>query len=168
MTKYNIPTNTLILGPWSGKLDNSGDTIELERPDNPNVTDHGNDRALLRRGESRVRRYPPWPASADGAGHSLQRIEPTLFANDPLNWQAGAPTAGQLNPIGPMVDIDGDGLPDAWELANAFDPQFNGGTDNASGDGDNDGANNFHEYVAGTNPHDSQRLPALLTNASGE
>jgi hypothetical protein len=164
-TKYNIPTNILILGPWSGKLDNSGDTIELERPDNPNVSDLGTIVPYYAVEKVAYADTTPWPASADGAGHSLQRIEPTLFANDPLNWQAGAPTAGQLNPIGPMVDIDGDGLPDAWELANAFDPQFNGGTDNASGDGDNDGANNFHEYVAGTNPHDSNDY-LRFTNAS--
>lgn len=164
LARYNIPTNTLILGPWSGKLDNSGDTVELECPDTPNVT------AL----ETVVPYYvvekiayadtAPWPSSADGGGASLQRIEPTLFANDPVNWQAALPTAGSANPAGPAVDLDADGLPDAWELAHALDPQNSG---DADADSDHDGANNTHEHIAGTNPNDPNdylRFTAVSVN----
>jgi hypothetical protein len=155
MARYNIPTNTLILGPWSGKLDNRGDTIELERPDNPNVTVTGTTIPYYAVEKIAYADTLPWPSGADGEGDSLQRLEATLFANDPVNWQAAAPTAAQPNPAGPTVDIDSDGLPDAWELANNLDPQIGSGGNGADSDLDSDGATNLEEYIAGTNPQDA-------------
>jgi len=35
---YNVATNVPIFGPWSGKLDNAGETIELMSPNKPDVT----------------------------------------------------------------------------------------------------------------------------------
>ncbi len=153
--KYNVPGNVPIYGPWRGKLDNSGDTIELERPDPPNVTVSGTTVPYYAIEKVAYRDTAPWPIAADGNGASLQRIEATLFSNDPLNWQAAAPTAGQLNPTGPMVDIDADGLADVWELSNGLDPQQSGNDQGGSGDADGDNANNQHEFIAGTNPNDA-------------
>ncbi len=48
-------------------------------------------------------------------------------------------------------DTDGDGMPDAWELANGVDPLIN----NANDDPDNDSASNYEEYIAGTDPNNS-------------
>ncbi len=155
IAKYSVPTNTVILGPWSGKLDNSGETVELERPDNPNVTPTGIFVPYYLVEKIAYRDTTPWPTNADGGGTSLQRIEPNLFGNDPINWQAAPPTAGQANPAGVSPDVDHDGLPDLWELANGLDPQSSQGDDGPLGDRDRDGANNEHEFIAGTDPNNA-------------
>ena len=36
--KFAVPPAAAVLGPWSGKLDNFADAIELRRPNNPNGT----------------------------------------------------------------------------------------------------------------------------------
>ena len=36
----------------------------------------------------------PWPTGADGTGASIQRIALTQYGNDPVNWRAAMPTAG--------------------------------------------------------------------------
>lgn len=46
------------------------------------------------------------------------------------------------------LDMDGDGLPDAWEIQN-----FGNLSQTATGDADGDGLNNLGEYTNGTNPN---------------
>ena len=36
----------------------------------------------------------PWPLAADGVGPSLQRLHPTQYGDDPVNWTAAYPTPG--------------------------------------------------------------------------
>jgi hypothetical protein len=49
------------------------------------------------------------------------------------------------------LDMDQDGMDDAWELANGFDPSNRA---DAIQDADGDGFTNLQEYLAGTDPHD--------------
>jgi hypothetical protein len=39
----------------------------------------------------------PWPTSPNGGGFALAKIDSSLYGNEPLNWQAGAPTVGAAN-----------------------------------------------------------------------
>lgn len=52
----------------------------------------------------------------------------------------------------------GDGMSDGWELAHGSNPNFN----DASGDADGDGASNWQEFIAGTNPQDASDALRLL------
>src|SRR5579862_97387 len=52
--------------------------------------------------------------------------------------------------VSAMLDSDGDGMPDEWEIANGLNPLD---PSDAAQDPDGDGLTNLQEYKAGTNPH---------------
>ena len=92
LDKYSVdPGVTPIFGPYTGKLDNSGQTVELKMPDTPGASGevpyvlvdkvHYDDQA-------------PWLVAADGLGFSLHRVESSGYGDDLINWAAGAPSAG--------------------------------------------------------------------------
>ncbi len=97
--KHGLDNSVVILGPWSGKLDNSSDALELKRPDAPVAS--GPDAGLVPYILVERVKYSdraPWPSAADGntngVGFSLQRLIATDYGNDPVNWIAGVPTSG--------------------------------------------------------------------------
>ena len=103
----------------------------------------------------------PWPADADGGGASLQRRSALAFGNDPAAWRAADPTPGRF---GEAEDSDGDGLPDAWELANGTNWQVA----DAAADPDHDGFTNLQEFLAGTDPRDpASRLTLRAAQGGG-
>ncbi|MCC7518713.1 MAG: fibronectin type III domain-containing protein [Verrucomicrobiae bacterium] len=50
----------------------------------------------------------------------------------------------------PYTDSDGDGMPDAWEIAHGLNPND---PNDASADPDGDGRTNLQEYLLGSDPH---------------
>ena len=139
-----MPTNVPILGPWTGSLQDSGERLQLERPDAPDTNGFG----WIVVEELRYNDKAPWPPAADGSGPSLQRVSASAYADDPARWTAAGPTPGQSLAT---ADTDGDGMPDVWEQANGTQPFVS----DANDDLDGDGSTNLQEFLAGTNPNDA-------------
>jgi hypothetical protein len=73
------------------------------------------------------------------------------------------PTPGGAN-LQFAPDSDGDGLPDAWEIANGLNPND---LNDADLDFDGDGQSNRVEYIAGTDPRNgTSRLAAALVSSA--
>lgn len=97
--KYSVPANTLILGPYLGRLGNGGDEVELYQPDPPQLPGQPDAGFVpyIRVDKVNYADTAPWPTTADGTGNSLQRKTAAAFGNDPANWNGAAPTAGRSN-----------------------------------------------------------------------
>jgi hypothetical protein len=149
-SKYGVDATVPIYGPYTGRLANSDDKVELYWPDSP---DAGSVPYVL---ADRVHYFDvaPWTPFADGTGGSLQRVSLTGFGNDPTNWIAALPN------FGGAPDTDGDGIPDAWESQYGLNP--NNPAD-ANQDPDADGMSNSQEYIAGTSPIDAGSRLQILT-----
>lgn len=137
-----VPPGVPVFGPFAPKLDNSGETLELLKPGPPSP---GGLVPYVLADKVRYADGAPWPSQADGFGFSLQRVIPEEYADDPANWRALPPTAGYAN----AEDSDGDGLPDAWELANHLNPAD---PSDAALDADGDGWSNLEEFQGRTDP----------------
>ncbi len=90
-TRYSVPNEVPILGPWTGVLQDSGEHLELQRPGLPHTN------GLVPYIAVDVVRYndkTPWPTAADGSGPSLQRLAGDAYGNDPASWTAAVATPG--------------------------------------------------------------------------
>ena len=79
-----------VLGPYDGFLSNGGERLQLDKPGD---TDAGV-RQYIRIDRVNYDDQAPWPTEPDGAGSSLTRIDPYLYGNDPINWDANTPSPG--------------------------------------------------------------------------
>jgi hypothetical protein len=142
---HSVPTSAPVFGPFTGNLQDSGERLSLERPDPPQTNGAV---PYIVVDEVRYNDKSPWPAGADGAGDSLQRVSLTEYANEPLNWTAATPTPGMVPSANP--DRDGDGMTDSWETAHGLDPD---NPADAALDADGDSMTNLQEFLAGTDPN---------------
>ena len=110
--KFNVPAATKIFGPFAGyfgagHLDNSSGRITLLQPDNPQRPPHPDAGFVpyLVVDEISYSDSAPWPAAADGAGSSLQRLRRWEFGDDAVNWGAATPTPGRPNSEPPVITV---------------------------------------------------------------
>lgn len=155
--KYAVSTNVPVFGPYAGVLQDGGERLTLQKPDKPNVD---GTIPYIAVDEVRYNDRTPWPVAADGDGFSLRRLIPGAYGNDPTNWFAGEPTPGLFD--GGNPDTDGDGLPDAWELANGTQV----GVPDGAADPDGDGLTNYEEFRAGTSPTNAASVLRLAISVT--
>lgn len=93
---YNMPEIAQLFGPFSGALDNAGDHVQLQRPDQPPLEEPDYIPHLIE-DDVDYKVLAPWPVSPDGTGDSLSRIFPTLWGNNAASWVGVAPTPGLAN-----------------------------------------------------------------------
>lgn len=98
--RYNVPVAVPVFGPYGGKLDNGSDSVELAKPDAPQLppSPDAGDVPYVLVEKVKYGDTSPWPSIADGStngvGISLQRRVANAYGNDPVNWLGGVPTAG--------------------------------------------------------------------------
>jgi len=96
LAAYDVPPGTRLLGPYSGRLQNSGDSVELVKPLPPITTPGPNFGVVPAVLMDRVNFSDnfPWPLTADGAGPSLQKQTLSAYGNEPTNWFASGVSPG--------------------------------------------------------------------------
>ena len=97
--KFSVGGGVRLFGPYSGKLDNGGQDVELRKPAAPilGVTPY----VIMDKVD--YSDSAPWPGGADGFGLSLQRRVASAYGNDPTNWTAALPTAAAPTAAAPTV-----------------------------------------------------------------
>ncbi len=109
--KYSIPSSVPIFGPFPDSLPDSGASIELLRPGQPDPIDLSV--PYYRADRLTYGIASPWPTSPNGTGPSLARISSSAYGNDPVNWTAeklggspGRPNVDVLPPIARILPVN--------------------------------------------------------------
>lgn len=87
--------------------------------------------------------------------HTGQFVTATM--TDPFGNSSEFSEAVEIVP-NHLFDADGDGMPDDWENPHGLSPYNPAGADGAEGDPDDDTTGNYEEYVADTDPQNSNSL----------
>jgi len=88
-----------LLGGYSEQLNNAGERVQLQRPDEPPSEDPDYT-PMLWEDEVIYDDSGAWPAEADGGGASLNRLAKNAWGNDSSSWAAASPTPGWASALG--------------------------------------------------------------------
>jgi hypothetical protein len=98
--QYGIDPSVPVFGPWSGALDDDGETLKLLRPGNP---EFDGTVPYYRVDHVSYRTNTPWPQPVIGA--SLERMPVQSFGNDPANWRATPPGGTPGQPVSNRLPV---------------------------------------------------------------
>jgi len=97
---YGISRHSVqILGGYDDVLDNGGERVQLQRPDEPPPAEPNFIPRLIE-DEVRYDDDAPWPIDADGTGESLNRLSDDDWGNDPASWINATASPGMVLPSG--------------------------------------------------------------------
>jgi hypothetical protein len=88
---YSVPEGVQVFGPWSGQLDNSGESLRLCKPGMPEADGTV---PLIVVDRADYADCGAWPTAADGGGASLERLDLDAFGDDGHNWYASSTSRG--------------------------------------------------------------------------
>lgn len=98
-----FPTAKPIAGILGGKLGNTGERLQLLRPDSTGTNE-------LVVAQVRYESTAPWPTNANGTGPSLQLIDATKDNWRVANWSSATPTPGAANSVAATLQA----FPKTW------------------------------------------------------
>jgi hypothetical protein len=91
---YDISASVALVGGYSGQLDNGGERVRLQRPDEPPLDEPDFIPHLLE-DEVRYDDVDPWPTLPDGGGQSLSRYPVAEWGHAAASWGAAVPAPGE-------------------------------------------------------------------------
>ncbi|MDA8979343.1 lamin tail domain-containing protein [bacterium] len=139
------PEKELVILEWAdGKLNNGGETVELERPGPLNKWGTP---TFVRVDRVNYDNNQPWDIDADGTGLALSKIDEKAYGNDFINWLASPPSPGLFDTLESFEEWQ-----IFWSLESADDNP------------DRDSLINIFEYAFDRNPlvRDSSELIKIL------
>jgi hypothetical protein len=86
-SNYGLATSSVVLGPWTGVLSNGGETIVLNRPDEPHDPLWTVAPQLIV-DEVAYEDSEPWSTAADGGGAYLGKTAAAKYGKEPVRWVA--------------------------------------------------------------------------------
>ncbi len=134
---YGLAEDAALWGGYNGQLSNSGERVQLQRPDVPPPEDPT---LIPRLNEDEVLydNLAPWAVTASGGGDSLQRGGPGLYGNAANSWTGTTPSPGTVDFNQVPGDFTGDGTVDATDI-DALYTEINAGNGAAEFDLDGNG-----------------------------
>ena len=99
---YGIDNSVILIGGYSGSLNDSGETIQLMRPDSP-AANEPDFFPMLIEDTVTYSNISPWVTEPAGTGSSLTRVNLTAWGEDAGNFGADGPTPGSALPSHPTV-----------------------------------------------------------------
>ncbi len=147
---YEIDASVVILGGYSGQLNDIGEKVQLQRPDTP-PSDDPTYFPMLWEDEVIYAAADPWPSEPAGGGDSLHRTRADRWGSDAASWIAAAPTPGSVDMMpGEYVhpgDANFDGTTDVRDFMIWNVHKFTSGTDWATGDFDDNGVTDVRDFM---------------------